>query len=80
MNNQLLSLNLTQVKSALVSAALTALLAMAGYIISVGDIFAVDLYALANAGSLAALTGIVSLLKSTLTTPQGNFVGAVKIN
>lgn len=69
----------TNVKSALVSAFLTACLALAGYVIGVGDIFKIDVHAFANVGALSLLTAVVSIIKSFLTTPSGNFVGAVAI-
>lgn len=69
----------TNIKSALVSALITAILAIAGYIIGVGDVFAIDVHALVNVGALSALTAVVSVIKSFLTTNGGNFVGAVSI-
>lgn len=68
-----------KVKGALISAAITAILTGAGYIIGVGDIFNIDLRALANVVSLSALTALVSLIKAFFTTPQGEFAGAVKV-
>lgn len=73
------SLNWTNVKSALVSGVITAVLAGASYIIGLGDVFSIDVHALVNVISLAALTAIVSLVKSLLTTDSGNFVGSVNI-
>lgn len=73
------TLDWTKIKSALVSAIITAILAIAGYILGVGDVFNLDLHALVNVASLSALTALVSLIKSFLTTPQGNFVGAVEV-
>lgn len=79
MNNEIFTLNITQVKSAIVSGVLTAILGAAGYIIGVGDVFAIDVHALTNVTALAFLTTVVSLVKSLLTTSQGNFIGAVKV-
>lgn len=67
------------IKSALVSGVITGILGVAGYIIEVGDIFKLDVHTLVNVGALSALTTIVSLIKSFLTTSSGNFVGAVNI-
>lgn len=67
------------VKSALVSAFLTAILALAGYVLGVGDVFKIDVHALINVGALSTLTALVSLIKAFLTTDKGNFVGAVEI-
>lgn len=75
----LYTLSLVNVKSSLVSAAITAVLAIAGYIIGVGDVFNIDVHALVNVGALSALTAFVSLIKSFFTTESGNFVGAVAI-
>ena len=74
-------MNLTwvNVKGAIVSGVLMAILAMAVYIISTGDIFKIDYHDLANAGVLAGLTAVVSLIKSLLTTDSGNFLGVVNI-
>lgn len=69
----------TKVKSALVSAAITAVLAIAGYIIGVGDVFNIDVHALVNVASLSALTAFVSLVKSFFTTDNNNFAGVVKV-
>jgi len=66
------------IKSALVSGVITAILAIAGYIIGVGDIFKIDVHALINVGALALLTTLVSLIKASLTTSAGT-VGGIKI-
>ncbi len=76
---ELFKLDFTQIKSALVSGILTAVLAGAGYVVGLGDIFAIDVHNLTNIVSLAFLTTIISLVKSLLTTREGNFVGAVKV-
>lgn len=72
-------MNITNIKSAFVSAFLTAVLALAMYVLGVGDVFKLDIHALVNVGALSALTAIVSLIKSFLTTSAGNFVGAVQV-
>lgn len=66
------------IKSALVSGVITAILAVAGYIIGVGDIFKIDVHALVNVGALALLTTIVSLIKASLTTKTGT-VGGIQV-
>lgn len=73
------SISWLNVKSALVSALITAILAMASYIIGVGDIFHLDSHSLVNIGVLAALTTVVSLIKSFLTNENGTFVGSVQV-
>ena len=69
----------TNIKSALVSGVLMAILGISVYIIGKGDIFGLDFHTLANIGVLSVLTAIVSEIKSILTTPAGNFVGIVEI-
>lgn len=66
------------IKSALLSAALAAVVAIAGYIVVVGDVFKLDFHALINAGVLSALTALVSLIKSWSTKTDGTSFG-VKI-
>ena len=71
--------NLKDVVSALMSSLLMALIAVLGYVMQVGDIFGINLRTLTNIGVMAGLTGIVSLLKTLLTTSEGNFLGGVSI-
>ncbi len=61
--------------SAIVSAILMALIVVMVDIIAAGNIFTLDWYALANAGVIALLTGLVSALKSLLTNSKGKIVG-----
>lgn len=75
----LFSVSLVNVKSAAVSALIMAVIGMAGYILSVGDVFGLNLHTLVNIGALSALTAIVSLAKSLMTTSTGTFLGFVKI-
>lgn len=75
----LFKLDWTNIKSALVSGVLTAILGGAGYVIGLGNIFSVDIHTLANIVVLAFLVAVVSLIKQLLTTSQGNFVGAVNV-
>jgi len=67
-----------QIKSALVSTVLMAVLAMAMYVISVGNIIHINAQALLNVGVMSLMTGIVSMIKSLATTTNGKFAG-VKI-
>jgi len=60
------------------SGATMAVLAMAGYIIGIGDVFVLDPRALINVSVMAFLTTVVSLVKSSNTTPEGTYLG-VKI-
>lgn len=66
------------IKSALVSGVLMAVLSVATYILSVGDIFSVDGKIMANIAVMSLLTAIVSFVKSSLTSTSGKFAG-VKI-
>jgi len=69
------NLMLTNIKSALVSTVLMAVLVVLTNIIAAGNVFKLDWYALANAGIIALFTGFVSLLKSLLTTSSGTIAG-----
>lgn len=75
----MLKISWVNVQSALVYGVLTALLMMALYAISIGNMFALDMKDLANAGAFGFITVIVSLLKNLLTSDAGNFLGAVKV-
>lgn len=77
--SKFLTLNATNVKSAVVSGLLTALLAMAMYVIGLGDVFAINTKEITNIGAMALITSIVSLLKSLLTTDDGKFMGSVEV-
>lgn len=79
MNTGIFTLNLASFKSALISTLLMVVVAMAGYIIGLGDIFSIDLKVLTNIGVMALLTGIVSLIKNFLTSDSGKFAGITKI-
>lgn len=73
------NMNFEMLKSALVSAVLMALVQVAGYIIGIGNIFAIDWKVMANMGVIALLTGLVSVVKNLLTTDNGNFAGIIKV-
>lgn len=79
MNSGILKLSWANVRGALVTAFITAVITIFIYIIGVGDIFALNYKALANVGVLSALTAFVDLVRSALTTSKNNFVGAVGI-
>jgi len=68
----------TMLKSALVSVALSAVLAGALYILQIGDVFAIDVHGLVNVVAIAVLVGVVSFLKSLGTDTKGKF-GGIKI-
>ena len=65
----------TQIKSALVSVVLMAILSIIVYILGVGDIFAVNVKIIVNIGVMSLLSGIASLIKSSFTTEAGKFAG-----
>lgn len=67
------------IKSALVSGVLAGILAVAGYIIGVGDLFVIDLHKLVNAFVLALLVAIVSVLKNLGTGKDGSFMGVIQV-
>jgi hypothetical protein len=69
------SSNLTNLKSALLTAVMMAVLAMAGYAIGVGDVFALKTHELVNSGVMALLAGIVSYIKSSITNSAGQSFG-----
>lgn len=77
--DNIFTINWTNIKSALVSVILTTFIAAAGYIISLGDVFLINVHTLINIVALGVLTGAVSLAKSFLTTSKGSFLGAVQI-
>ena len=77
--NGIFTLNVASLKSALVSAVLMAVVAMAGYVIGLGDLWKIDVHILTNIGVMALLTGIVSLIKNFLTSDSGTFAGIVKV-
>lgn len=79
MQSDFLSINWLNIKSAITSALIMGFLAICGYILGVGSIWDIDFHNLANAGVLAVLTAIVSILKSYFTTPTGTFAGIVQI-
>ena len=74
-----MDINLTTIKSALISSLLSAVGAMAGYVVGLGDVFKVEWQALVNIGILTILVGVVSLVKSVGTNSRGEFAGVVKI-
>lgn len=66
---------LLNLKSALVSGVISAILAGALYILKIGDIFAIDVHTLVNVISIAILTTVVSFIKSSSTTDAGKIAG-----
>lgn len=72
MNNGILKLTWVNINSALVYG----LVAMAVYIVGVGDLFILNWHMLINTFVLGVLS---SLIKNLLTTNQGNFAGMVKV-
>lgn len=72
--------NWTNIKAALVNGLVAGVIATIGYVLGVGDLFALDVHALVNVFALAGLTAISSFITSLLTSPEtGKFAGAVKI-
>lgn len=52
------------------------LVAVIGYVMMVGDVFALDIRTVVNT---AVMAGLGSLLKALLTTSEGKFVGAIPV-
>ena len=74
-----MTLTVTNIKGALVSTVLMAVLAGAGYVVGLGDVFLVESKTLINIVVIALLTGVVSLVKNLLTNKEGVFVGVVEV-
>ncbi len=72
-------MDFTNIKSALVSVGLAVVLATAGYIISLGDVFKIEIHTFINVAVMAALVGVVSLVKSYMTDENGKFAGVTQI-
>lgn len=68
-------MNWINIKSALVSVVLAAIVAVGGYIIGVGDYTKIDLHVVINTGIMTVLVGVVSLIKSSGTNSAGKFAG-----
>ena len=73
------TLNWNNIKGAFISALLTAKLAVLIYVTSLKDIFEFDPHQAVNIGAMSLMTGIVSLLKSLLTSDSGKFLGMTKV-
>lgn len=69
----------SNIKGALISGLLMALLGILSYVIDAKSIFSVNIETLANIGAIAFLTSLVSAIKSLLTNDNGDFVGVVKV-
>lgn len=72
-NSNIYKLNIKDVAGAIVSAILVSVI---GYIMTVGDIYALDLRTLTNT---AVMTALASLLKSLATDNSGKLLGKVQI-
>ena len=69
----------TKIVSALISGLLMAILVVLIEIVNAKTIYSLDWKTIISDGVIALLTAIVSLIKSLLTTSNGNFIGAVKV-
>lgn len=76
--SKLFTVNWLEVKSAIVSGVIMALVVVITEVLVAGNIWVLDLKALLNTGIIAFLTIFVSFLKSLLTTSNGTIAG-VKI-
>lgn len=68
-------LDWTKVKNALVWVVLTAVLGVLLYVVGVGDIYQINFHSLTNIFALAVANGIISIIKSLLTTNSGKVAG-----
>lgn len=75
----MLNLSWVEVKSALVYAVLSAVLATLMYVIGIGDIFKIEMKALINIGVMSLFVGITSIIKNFLTSSSGKFLGAIQV-
>jgi hypothetical protein len=73
------TLSWDSIKSAIVYGLLWAILAIALYMIQVGDVFALNIKELVNAGVFGFLGIFVSLIKNLLTTQDGKFLGVTTV-
>ncbi|MGI9118429.1 MAG: hypothetical protein ACR2IQ_02680 [Minisyncoccia bacterium] len=67
-----------QIKSAIISALLVAIIATLGYITTVGSIWKIDWRVIIDVGVMSLTTGLASILKNLLTTGNGKFLGIIK--
>lgn len=77
--SKLFTVNMVNIKSALMFALLIAVIEVLVYVIGVGDVFALDFKAVVNALVFPFLGAVLSLLKSFLTTSGGKFAGIVQV-
>lgn len=68
-------MNITNLKSALVSAVLMAILAVLAFIVQQGSIFGLNVQQVANVFVISLFTAIVSFVKNSFTSPVGTFAG-----
>ncbi len=73
------SLNTANIKNAIVTVIITAVLAVLVYVTSLGDIFKIEWHTFVNIGVISLLNGLISLFKSFLTTDSGKFAGVVTV-
>lgn len=73
-------MDMTNLKSALVSVGIAIVLAVAGYVIVLGDVFKIEWHTLVNVGVLAGLVAVVSLIKSSGTNEAtGKFLNIIQV-
>jgi len=72
-NSNIFKLNVKDVAGAVVSAVIVSLI---GYVLKVGDVFALDVHTIVNT---AVMTGLASLLKSLTTDSDGYLLGVLKV-
>lgn len=79
MQNGLFKVSKANVQSAIVYGLLWGLLSVLLQVQQAGSIFGLDWKAIADAGVLAVIAVVITLLKNLFTTDAGNFLGLVKV-
>lgn len=77
--NGIFKLDWVGIKRAIVQGVLVGIIAGIAFILKAGSIFGLDVHSLIDAIVLGGLAVLPPLLTSLLTTNQGNFVGAMKV-
>jgi len=77
--NGIFQLDWDNIRSAITSVLLTAVLGLLMYVVGVGDVWKIDFHSVVNIFSIAIATGLVSLIKNFLTTDKGQFLGVTQV-
>ena len=77
--SKILNIDYKDFLGALVVAFIIGIGATIGYILKIGDIFAIDVHSMTNVFALSVLGGIGQFISSLFTTSKGNFAGAIPV-